>query len=157
MKKVRMAVGAAVPAAGMLIMPAAAHASTTTRAGSPATTPHNTGTGLRPAATCPPTSGNSVAYSANGELFGYISYAGSCVAWQQATLTKRQTGLTERVRFRNINNQIIKQNYLGGTISGGSTFFWSGPNFHAHEVCEALVANNNHNSVKYGAPCEFTP
>src|SRR5579864_4935263 len=98
MKKVRMAIGAAVPAAGMLIAPAtAAHAATTT-AGNAAATTHPSRTGIA-AFTCPPASHASTNASTHGELFFFISAHGSCVNFQQATLTHRQTGLTERVRF----------------------------------------------------------
>jgi hypothetical protein len=158
MKKVRMAIGTMVPTVGMLIIPAAAaHASRTSARAHTTTTGRHGRAAVQPAVTCPGASNTSVEASANGELFGFISYNGSCVDFQQATLTHRQSGLTERVRFRNRANQILKQYRRGGSQIGGSTLFWSEPPNaqHAHEVCQALVANNTSN-VRYGAVCEFT-
>lgn len=155
MKKVRVAIGTAVPAAGMLIMPAAAaHASTNTITGTVAANTHHGRTNATTAFTCPPASGTSIAYSANGELFGYISYNNSCIDYQQATLTHRQSGLTERNRVRNAANQVVKETFLGGTQFNDSTAWWSSPNVHGALVCQALVQNGNHNHVSYGPVCE---
>lgn len=154
MKKVRLAIGTAVPAAGMLMIPAAAHAATTKPTPPPGATTHHGRAHATTAFTCPPASGTSVAASANGELFGFISFNNSCVDFQQATLTHRQSGLTERLRVRNVANQVVKEAFLGGTQIGGSTFWWSSPNVHGVLVCQALVQNGNHNHISYGPVCE---
>jgi hypothetical protein len=149
MKKVRLAIGAAMPAIGMLAIPTAgAHAATGTNRPVPH---HAARTAARPDA-CGVA--NSVSQT-NGQLTGFIDFDGNCVHLQTATLHRNQTGLTERVRFWT-SGKMTKQVFRAGNASGNSTLFGSSPNYYAQEVCQALVANGNHNSVKYGPTCEYT-
>jgi hypothetical protein len=94
------------------------------------------------------------ATSTHGYLEGQISYSHRCIAGQEAHLFKRQTGLTERTRFYSYNGAMEKTTWNGGTIEAFSTYFVSFPEIYAYEVCQALVANSNHNDVKYGPVCQ---
>jgi hypothetical protein len=90
----------------------------------------------------------------SGHLKGQISYSHRCIAGQEAYLNKRQAGLTERVRFYSVNGTRVLQTWRPGTIEAFSTYFISFPSVYAYKVCQALVANSNHNDVKYGPTCE---
>jgi hypothetical protein len=92
--------------------------------------------------------------STHGYLTGQISYSHRCIGGQTARLGKRQTGLTERIRFYSKNGTRLHSNWTQGTIHTSSTYFLSFPNIQAFQVCQALVANSNHNVVKYGPVCE---
>jgi hypothetical protein len=94
------------------------------------------------------------ATSTHGYLTGNISYSHRCIGGQVARLNKRQTGLTERARFYSYNGARELTTWNAGTIEVSSTYFHSFPNIYAYKVCEALVANSNHNDVKYGPACE---
>jgi hypothetical protein len=171
MKKVRLAigigaVGTAAPALGMMAAPAAHAASPPgAHAATPFVRTHFYGTHRATSATpdvqCGVTFSGS-RFSPNGELYGGILYGGwnaagsGCVAFQLARLDKRQTGLAERIRFRSLNGSLKLQKFIAGTISGSATYWNSYPNYYAHQVCEALVANGNHNNVVYGPVCEST-
>ena len=92
--------------------------------------------------------------STHGHLTGNISYSHRCIGGQVARLNLRQAGLTERARFYSRNGARELQTWNAGTIEVSSTYFHSFPNIYAYQVCEALVANSNHNLVKYGPACE---
>jgi len=89
-----------------------------------------------------------------GHLKGQISYSHRCIAGQEAYLNRRQAGLTERTRFYSYHGTRVATTWNAGTIETSSTYFISFPNIYAYEVCQALVANSNHNKVKYGPACE---
>jgi hypothetical protein len=94
--------------------------------------------------------------SVHGHLRGLIEYSHRCINRQYASLNKPQRGLTERTRFYSFNGTLEHTTWRGGGVHiiGGFTDFGSYPNLNAYEVCEALVANSNHNNVKYGPVCE---
>ena len=69
-------------------------------------------------------------------------------------LDHEQTGLTERIRYYSYNGTRVLQRYIGGNIYNGITSWTSFPGVYAYQVCEALVANGNHNDVRYGPVCE---
>lgn len=159
MKKVRMAIGAAIPAIGVVAMPAVtAHAATAVNKPPQPSAKflHRLQDKERPEApdkACG--AANHVEqFSANGDFHGYIAFEGNCVNFQDGTLFGSHTGLTERVRFWN-GSTLLKQVKNPGYISKGYTFFASYPNYHAEEVCQVLVANGT-STVKYGATCEYT-
>ena len=163
MKKVRLAFAAATPVLGMVAVPAAAHAATTTAGTGAGTTsgrmhysPGGTATRVNAEVLC--YSQNVRAnFNAPGTLRAEIIFGGnSCVAYQQARLDYAQTGYTERIRYRNTANQVLRSDYIGGTISGNATYWSSRPNIYAYEVCAALVPNNNHAKVVWGPVCNFT-
>src|SRR5579875_2688503 len=160
MKKVRLAIGAAMPALGALAMPAVtAHAATAVRK-PPAIPPaaflhrlHEKEHPETPTAACQVA--NSVTQiSANAHFVGYIAFDGNCVNFQDGILQGSHTGLTERVRFWD-SGKLLKTVRNPGYISEGHTYFASYPNYHAGQVCEALVANGT-STVKYGPECEYT-
>jgi len=158
MKKVRYAIGAlgAAPALGLMI-PAANATATTSHA------PGNAGKTVslqhanRPLVNC---GHNHTKYAQSArKLFeAGIGYSGTlCVESQWGELLKFQTGLTERVRFYSTGGYLERTTWQAGKdIDNQYTWFSSLPNSYAHEVCEALVANGNHNDVKYGPLCEKT-
>jgi len=96
------------------------------------------------------------ATSTHGHLTGSIMYSGRCINFQSASLNTPQRGLTERTRFYSRDGTLERTTWQEGHIHyfGGYTSFKSYPNLNAYEVCEALVANSNHNNVKYGPVCE---
>jgi len=152
MKKVRWAIAVgALPTLGMAVAPAAAHAAT------PAA--HM---GYRAAVPTACSGGTREAFSTKGtETFtGHISWAGcSYISSQLAHLPGHVAGLTERVRYRNAAGTLLHQSWLGGFFinSGfgfGGTEWTNHPNRNAHQVCQALVANSNHNNVRWGPVCE---
>jgi hypothetical protein len=153
MKKVRLAVGSAMVAAGLLAVPvAAAHAAVidgTAAAG----TGHDVPATVHPDAACN-VENSADQFSPNLHFYGYIAFAGNCVHWQGAVLTHEQTGLTERVRFYT-SGRLTKTTRLYGLIQSGDTLFGSYPNYDATMVCQALVANGT-STVKYGQECEYT-
>jgi hypothetical protein len=147
MKKVRVALAAtALPTAGLVAIPAVAAHAATTQYGRPA------------APTTAPCifSGASTAASRNGQFFLYAQYSYSppgCFIFQQATLTYRKSGLTERVRIRSKNNNLVKQFRRGGTQFGGSTAWWSSPYVGpAKTIWATLVWNNTSNVYKGPIP-----
>lgn len=112
-----------------------------------------------PLITCASHHSKSAASVKNGiEFVGNIIYSGQCVHVQTAVLRLKhlQTGLAERVRYYSGGGARIRQTYVGGGESGASIQYFSYPNTYAHQVCEAIVPNNNHNDVKYGPLCETT-
>jgi hypothetical protein len=152
MKKVRCAIAAAgmAPALG-LIMPAANAATLSThapKAAKPAKTVSNA-----PLVSC---GSKQITGGIKSPLQGYIYHSGLCVNTQVAELFKIQTGLTERVRYYSGSGYREASYYLGGTLhkSEGLTSWKSAFNNYAATVCEALVANGNHNDVEYGPVCE---
>ncbi len=159
MKKVSLAIGAAMPAIGVLAVPAVtAHAATavTKPPSPPPALLHRLQEKAQPetpAAACGVA--NSVTQiSANGHFYGFIAFDGNCVNFQDGVLGGSHTGLTERVRFWD-SGKLLKTVKNPGYISRGYTFFASYPNYHAGQVCEALVANGT-STVKYGPECEYT-
>jgi hypothetical protein len=149
-KKVRLAIGAvaaAVPAMAMMVTPAA-------NAATPAKYIPQTHRQAAPLTVCGSTSQRE-ADSAKG-LFGTIFFTGSCVRYQSAHLAFEKTGLTERIRYRSKGNKILASKFIAGHFQSGGTQWHSSPNIHAYMVCEALVANSNHNKSEYGAVCETT-
>jgi hypothetical protein len=150
MKKVRLAVGSAMVAAGLMAVPvAAAHAAEnegrTPSGGAPEA--------LRPNAACG-IANSTEAFSPHLGFYGYIAFDGECVAYQGAVLTHEQTGLTERVRFYT-SGRLTATEKKPGLIKSGHTVFASYPNRAATMLCEALVANGT-STVKYGQECEYT-
>jgi hypothetical protein len=155
MKKVRYAAAAAVgmvPALGLMV-PAANAATVVTHA------PGNLGktVSLRhqaiPMVNC--NASHTKTADNNADTFkGYIDYAGQCIRQQGADLTHSQKGLTERTRFYSGGGRLEHTTWQAGHIFRGFTSWYSLPQIYAHEVCEALVANSNHNDVKYGPVCE---
>ena len=109
-----------------------------------------------PAANCGTTKG--ITATGNG-LHASVRYAGTCLGTQEAWIDRAQTGLTERLRIYNTHNSLVFTGWLHGRIFTSSnnsiTAFASSPNTpNVKKVCEALVANSNHNDVKYGQVCE---
>lgn len=138
MKKVRMVgmvAGVALPAAAALAGAGPAHAAVA----------HNnarttTARAQIPAVTCRST----VLFSSTspfGEWTGYVWGLGGCAAKQEGVLWRSQRGVTERVRYRNSGNALLYQARLGGTISGGATWFWSNHNLYAYIAWQAAVEN----------------
>jgi hypothetical protein len=157
MKKVRYAIGAAgvAPALGLMI-PAANAATTVTHAPKQATKTVSLAHGTIPLLTCHATHSKH-ALSAHANLDGTIWWSGAlCVHEQQAFLYKHQTGLTERVRYYSGGGALEYTGWQAGHLGFTSTSFSSHPSIYAHEVCQALVLNTNHNTVKYGPVCETT-
>lgn len=155
MKKVRYLLGAvgAAPALGLLIPAAnaAAPAAQTTHGNAGKTV--SVDQGRTPRANCAANETNT-GQSADGWVTGLLYYSGNiCVYLQAAFLHKRQTGLTERTRYYSGGGKLERTTWQAGLLSGTSTIFSSKPDMYAHEVCMALVANNNHNDVKYGPEC----
>ena len=151
MKKVRLAVGVAVPAVGMLVVPTVAHAAT------PTTDTHRLhDQKLSAAANC--LGGiNSVSYSANGNFAEVVNYNPTdCVLYEVGILDKGQTGLTQRVRIWTATNpnKLLWSKKVGGTISNGRTYWSVSPDRDAPETCAALVANGT-STVKYGPVCIY--
>jgi hypothetical protein len=90
-------------------------------------------------------------------LSGGIDWTGTlCVRTQWMKLQSRKTGLTERIRYYSGGGRMEHSYFIGGTLIGSTTSFLSNPNVYAHQVCNALVANSNHNDVKYGPLCFTT-
>lgn len=155
MKKVRYVVVAAgiAPAIG-LMMPAAnavtgpAHGKKDASTGGSAKT-----VSQAPLVTC---GSKQITGGYSSPLQGFIYHSGQCINTQVAELFKIQTGLTERVRYYSGGGYREDQFFLGGTLhkSEGLTSWKSAFQNYAHQVCEALVANSNHNDVKYGPVCE---
>jgi len=142
MKKVRMVAGVSLPAAAAtaaaLAAPAAANAAVT-----------NGHARTAPAITCPKT----VVFSSTSrsrEWTGYVWGLNECAAQQEGVLWRGQTGLTERVRYRNAGNELLYAARLGGTISGGATWFWSTHNLNAYICWQALVKNGTSTIVNNG-------
>lgn len=149
MKKVRLAVGSAMAAAGLMAVPvAAAHA-----AGTAGKTTLGDAPGALPNAACG-VANSTDAFSPNLGFYGYIAFDGECVHYQGAVLTHEQTGLTERVRFYT-SGRLTATYRNAGLIKSGHTLFASYPNRDATMVCQALVANGT-STVKYGQECEYT-
>jgi hypothetical protein len=147
MKKVSLAVGSAIAAAGILALPATgAHASTSPEGHAKQVKQ------VRPSTTC--VDHNGVQVSSGRGFLGSITFDGACVHQQLGELLHEQTGLTERVRYYT-GGRLTRTVRLNGTVGSGVTTFYSQPNYNASEVCQALVANNT-STVKYGPVCEFT-
>jgi hypothetical protein len=155
-KQVRYALGAAgvMPALGLLAPAANATAAVThsPRSGTKTVSLLNTN---EPLVNC---GHNHAKHASNGPLAAGIGYSGTvCVHSQWAELDKFQTGLTERVRIYSGGGFLVRTAWQAGKdIDNQFTLFSSIPNSYAHKVCEALVANGNHNDVKYGPVCETT-
>lgn len=147
MKKVRIVAGAAVPALGMLAMPAtAAHAAT------------HTHTAVKADAACTPISlYQGAVSSAHGHFEEVDSISAfSCVHFIEGILHFQQTGLTDRIRlWTDTNpNHLIYSRRIAGTTGSGRTTWRSTPNQRAAEACEALVANGT-STVDYGPDCLY--
>jgi hypothetical protein len=158
-KKVRLVIGAAgiAPALG-LIAPATANATTALthspkKAPKTVTLTHSNA----PDYTCGSSKINGESWSKDYRYHAANTYGGTnCIHHQYASLDFAQTGLAERVRYYSGDgNQEGNTIYLAGKINSGSSTLWqSYPNFNAAMVCQALVANGNHNTVEYGPLCE---
>ena len=160
MKRVRYAIGAigVAPALG-LMMPAANAAATVPQApgsaGKTVSLQHRLAAQPVPLVNC--ASGRRQdATSTHGYMTASIAYSHRCINCQYVGLAKTQTGLTERTRFYSYKGALERTTWQEGHIHqlGGYTSFQSYPNLNGYEVCEALVANGNHNDVKYGPICE---
>jgi hypothetical protein len=155
MKKVRYAVAAAgmAPAIG-LMMPAANAVAASAHANKDAATDTSAKTvSNAPLVSC---GSRQITGGYASPLQGFIYHSGQCINTQVAELFKIQTGLTERVRYYSGGGYREDQFFLAGTIhkSEGLTSWKSAFQNYAHQVCEALVGNSNHNDVKYGPVCE---
>ncbi|HUA31242.1 MAG TPA: hypothetical protein VMC03_20335 [Streptosporangiaceae bacterium] len=159
MKKVRLVISAVgvAPALG-LIAPATANAAATVTHGpkkAAKTVPILRRNG--PDYTCASSKINGESWSKDYRYHAANTYGGTnCIHHQWASLDFAQTGLAERVRYYSGGGkQEGNTLYLAGKINSGSSTLWqSYPNFNAAEVCQALVANGNHNDVEYGPLCE---
>ena len=151
-KRVRLAMSAVgMPAAMAMAIPAAANAATEAshnvqHAGKRVALDHRNS----PLVTC---GVNNLKQNGNGTLSLVVEYSGFCVHRQSAIIFKRQTGLTERVRYYSGGGYLEFTEYLGGHLGGASTVWHSSPNTTAAQVCAAIVPNSNHNKVKYGPVC----
>jgi hypothetical protein len=94
------------------------------------------------------------ATSVHDHLTAHISYSHRCVDRQEAVLDHAQSGLAERVRYYSYDGTRELQQFNAGHIDNGITSWTTFPEIFAYEVCEALVLNGNHSSVKYGPVCE---
>jgi hypothetical protein len=94
------------------------------------------------------------ATSTHAHLSAHISYSHRCIRLQRAILDRDQTGLTERTRYYSGGGTRELQTYTGGDLLAGETSWTTAPEIFAYQVCQALVLNTNHNSVKYGPICE---
>ena len=94
------------------------------------------------------------ATSTHTHLTAHISYSHRCIDMQRAILDRDQTGLAERTRYYSYNGARELQTYTGGNLLNGSTSWTTFPEIFAYEACQALVANSNHNDIKYGPVCE---
>ena len=156
MKKVRtLGVVGLAPAAIVATIPAANAAIMPPRSPGNAVKTVSLESGMRPLVNCGNRHNNSTV-SADGHFRAIIEYSGVCVWGQAAKLFKRQTGLTERVRFYSGGGALERTTWQAGTISGSQTIFSSLPNMNAHKVCQALVENSHRSVVKYGPLCETT-
>jgi len=89
----------------------------------------------------------------DGNFGATISYsAGGCIGRQVGVLFKEQTGLTARIRDY-VDKTRTYQAYIGGVIASGRTTFSDRNSVPGYQACLALVANSNHNDVKYGPVC----
>jgi hypothetical protein len=153
-KRLRYVIGAvgAAPALGLMVP--AAHATAATRhAPGDARKTVSLRHGQTPLISC---GHGHTKYTQHGLLGGQIGYSGTtCIHSQWADLDRHQTGLTERIRFYSAGGSMLATRWQAGKFrTSQTTYFSSVPNLNAHEVCEALVANGNHNDVKYGPVCE---
>lgn len=154
-KKMRVALGAALPALGMIaatmIAPAARAAS------AKAAAPQGLG-----GYTCSKnqkvhTGGNPTSTGTNPFLSLDVCFKGYLIYHQSTSLGKQQTGLTDRIRFRTTTGALKKQVFINpGTINDDGTLFQSSPYYSAASICTALVANSNHSDVIYGPLCITT-
>ena len=156
MKKVRYAIGAAgvAPALGLMI-PAANAATTVAHAPKNPAKTVSFEHGNKPDVKCGSNKIQGV-FSANGRFHGAVNFSGvNCIHAQWASLNFAKTGLTERTRFYSGNGTLERTTYQAGRIFHSPTYtFWSSvPNLNALRVCQALVLNSNHNTVKYGPLC----
>jgi hypothetical protein len=155
MKKVHYVLAAAGMAPALGLMMPAANAAT-----GPAHTPKDAATGkpVKTVSTSPLVACGSRQITGGyaSPLQAFIYHSGLCINTQVAELFRIQTGLTERVRYYSGGGYREASYYRGGTIhrSEGLTSFRSVFDNYATNVCEALVANSNHNNVKYGPVCE---
>jgi hypothetical protein len=158
MKRVRYAIGAigVAPVLG-LIIPAANAMAAVPQISKNAGKSVSLGHGERPLVNC---GHNHTKFASGSGLFagGQIGYSGTtCIHSQWAELDKFQAGLTERVRFYSGAGALERTTWQAGhDIDNQFTFFSSVPNLNGRMACEALVANSNHNDVKYGPVCETT-
>ncbi len=163
MKKVRYAAGAigVAPALGLMLAPAAQAAPAqghTARSDVKRVSLTHPSAGNTATSTCTGTFNNLTTRN-NGAGFGASLYhTGRCVSFQRAILNHQQAGLTERVRYYNVAGTRIFQSFNFGHFVSTSglrlTFFSTYPYVSpANNVCFALVANSNHNDVKYGPIC----
>ena len=95
--------------------------------------------------------------SHNVRMSGGIQWGGTlCVKVQWLHLQSRRAGLTERVRYYSGGGALEHTAWVGGTLIFSTASFLSNPSIYAHEVCQALVLNTNHNTVKFGPHCWTT-
>ena len=95
--------------------------------------------------------------SHNVRMSGGIQWGGAlCVKVQWLHLQSRRAGLTERVRYYSGGGALEHTAWVGGTLIFSTASFLSNPSIYAHEVCQALVLNTNHNTVKFGPHCWTT-
>jgi glycerol-3-phosphate dehydrogenase len=154
-KKVRLAIGAVgilqTAAVGIAVAPTAAQAATVA--------PHRADVALWQNCNY---HGFSRSLHASSNHFGpfyegslrYSAQQESCVHQQGAVLYREEGGLTERARFRSKNNGLLRTTFQAGIQNKGKTTFVSLPNMFTYEICQALVANSNHNAVIFGPVCE---
>lgn len=95
----------------------------------------------------------------SNELFSAtIYYSGQCVYLIDAWLHLKQfrTGLVMRTRFWSGGGGLERSQFVGGGEYGASIEYNFVPDTYAHQVCEAIVPNNNHGDVLWGPICEYT-
>jgi hypothetical protein len=153
-KKMRFALGAALPALGMVAVTTVAP---TARAASSRKSVTRVATYAAPDVS--PASWNCSQHQTvrtGGNLTFRACYRGFHISRDLTQLNRTQTGLTDRIRFRTTTGALKKQVFINpGTIDtvAGSTFWGSSPNYSAASICTALVANSNHSNVLYGPLC----
>jgi len=146
------------PTVAMALAPTAAAQAAVTQPAKPTAKTVSLGTraAVRPLLSCTGTyhSKSGVGDDDNTRVSGGIQWTGTqCIDAQWFHLQVRQTGLTERVRFYSAKGALEYTAWLHGTLVYSTTSFFSSPNLYAHKVCAALVANSNHNDVKYAGLC----
>jgi hypothetical protein len=153
MKRVRLMAGAAgIAPLALALAPAAPHAATAPAshtksvrsAGPAAKTPKI----FNPLCAIIDNSAHKGIFYAGAEW----SLSGGCMANQRAVLLAEQTGLADRIRDY-AGTVRTRQVYIAGVIGSGKTAWSYQDSAPGSETCQALVANSNHNVVRYGPVC----
>jgi hypothetical protein len=98
-----------------------------------------------------------ISESKSGDLDFFAYHDNICITFQELyNFNHTETGLDERVRFRDSSNNLLKEVILGGTIGSGFTKYVSYPNYAAAEICAAIVQASNTSVVTEGPVCITT-